>query len=202
MEQLTLETVQGEMRARLTDFHAAQPVRQWAPQAVVQDRTVSEVVLKHAENGLIADGVLRRQDDHIALAAHDPWALLTDAQRARLDHMEGRIRHGAVTPPDIATVLDAPDDADLLALLIGTGRVVAMVNVGLNQRLVFHADALARAARDLTAAFPPATRFTTGQARAALATTRKFIVPVLEHFDAQGITLRSGDTRQMAPPAQ
>lgn len=202
IQDKALETVQGEMRARLTDFHAAQPVRQWAPQAVVQDRTVSEVVLKHAENGLIADGVLRRQDDHIALAAHDPWALLTDAQRARLDHMEGRIRHGAVTPPDIATVLEVPDDADLLALLTGTGRVVAMVNVGLNQRLVFHADALACAARDLTAAFPPATRFTTGQARAALATTRKFIVPVLEHFDAQGITLRSGDTRQMAPPAQ
>jgi selenocysteine-specific elongation factor len=34
-----------------------------------------------------------------------------------------------------------------------------------------------------------------------LGTSRKFIVPLLEHLDALGMTLRDGDTRQIAPQA-
>jgi selenocysteine-specific elongation factor len=52
----------------------------------------------------------------------------------------------------------------------------------------------------LRAAFPPPARFATGQAREALATSRKFIVPVMEHLDARGDTIREGDTRQVAEP--
>jgi selenocysteine-specific elongation factor len=59
----------------------------------------------------------------------------------------------------------------------------------------------------LRVAFPPSDSFTTSQARTALGTSRKIIVPVLEYFDRTGVTLRNGDARQMGnaivvpPPA-
>ena len=34
-----------------------------------------------------------------------------------------------------------------------------------------------------------------------LKTTRKYIVPVLEHLDAQGVTVRNGDLRHLAQDA-
>ncbi len=200
--QSALEAVGADIRARLGGFHALHPIRQWAPQAILHDRAVADVVSDHVETRLIADGVMRRQNDRVALASHDAWACPTEAQRVQLDRIEGQIMQGGVTPPDVPTLFDAPDDADLLDLLIDKGRIIPMVNIGLNQRLVFHAEAVAQAARALAAAFPSPAGFTTSQARVALATTRKFIVPMLEHFDAQGITLRNGDIRQIAPPAQ
>jgi selenocysteine-specific elongation factor len=40
--------------------------------------------------------------------------------------------------------------------------------------------------------------FTTSQARDTLHTSRRVIVPLLEHFDTTGTTVRSGDLRRMA----
>jgi selenocysteine-specific elongation factor len=54
-----------------------------------------------------------------------------------------------------------------------------------------------KATSDLRAAFPTFQAFTTGEARTILNTTRKVIVPLLEHFDKTGITVRTGNLRQM-----
>jgi len=72
-------------------------------------------------------------------------------------------------------------------------------NIALGQTIVLHRDALDAAAVLLRAAFPPPLSFSTSQARSALSTNRRIIVPVLEYFDTQGITLRTSDLREMAP---
>jgi selenocysteine-specific elongation factor len=41
--------------------------------------------------------------------------------------------------------------------------------------------------------------FTASQAREALGTTRKYIIPFLEHLDSVGFTRRQGDVRALAP---
>lgn len=182
---------------RLGDFHRANPLKQVAPAALVEDRSKSPDLLRAVLGQLSADDIIRIDTDGISLADHDPWSALTDTQQARLAAIETHINDGGMSPPDIAEVLTTAEDADLCALLISTGRLVALVNVGLNQRFAFHQHALERAKDGLRQAFPKPARFTTGQARAALGTSRKFIVPVLEYFDAQGLTVRKGDWRQM-----
>jgi selenocysteine-specific elongation factor len=72
-----------------------------------------------------------------------------------------------------------------------------MFNVSLKQTILLHAEAVREAVRILRESFPGEVAFTTGEARAALTTSRKYIVPLLEHFDAVGITRRKGDTRLM-----
>ncbi len=83
-------------------------------------------------------------------------------------------------------------------LLIDLGRVVPLRNYALRKTVVFHTDGLDAARSALTAAFPPPIPFKTGAAREALATSRKFIVPLLECFDERGWTLRDGDDRRIA----
>jgi selenocysteine-specific elongation factor len=90
-----------------------------------------------------------------------------------------------------------PGDEDLIELLIEAGSIVRLFNVSLKQTILISADVVGDAARILRESFPGEEAFTTSEARAALKTSRKYIVPLLEHFDAAGITRRTGDTRFM-----
>ena len=128
------------------------------------------------------------RDGLVSLARHDPFAALAPQQLARLTEIEERMRAGGTSPPDVRQ-FDAPDDADLIALMVAQGRLVSLANIALKQQVVFHAATIGQAQRSLAANFPPPTAFTTSAARTALGTTRKFIVPLLEHLDAQGISL-------------
>ena len=112
--------------------------------------------------------------------------------------MVAKLKTGDVSPPAPETLFAGPDDADLLALLVHEGVALRLNNVSLGQSLVFHADAIAAAAIILKTRYPGETAFTTGEAREALNTTRKFIIPILEYLDSQGTTIRRGDTRYIA----
>jgi selenocysteine-specific elongation factor len=162
-------------------------------------RIASHDVVSHVERALAASGAIRLDGNLVSLPGHDPFAALSPEAMARLDQIEAALRDGGVNPPE-APALVGPDgdDRDLLQLLIESGRAVSLRNVSLRQTLVFHRDALVAAHERLRSAFPLGSPFATGEARAALGTSRKFIVPILEHFDVQGFTVRHGDVRQAA----
>jgi selenocysteine-specific elongation factor len=186
----------------LAEAHRAQPAKAGTPLGALRGRLargVSAALIAHLEQRLTATGEIRLARGQVALHDHDPVAALSKAARARLHAIEAQLRAGGINPPspmDLAEPTD--DDPALIDLLIDTGRLIALRNVALRQTLIFHAESLDNAVAALRAAFPPPARFTTGQAREALATSRKFIVPVLEHLDARGDTIRAGDTRQVA----
>jgi selenocysteine-specific elongation factor len=158
-------------------------------------------LLDQVERTLAEAGEIVTAPGRVALATHDPLVALNPAQRSELDQIETLLREGGAAPPD-------PDElrahgGELLDLLLELSRAVALRNYALRKTVVFHVDALATARDALAAAFPPPARFTTGEARQALGTSRKFIVPLLEGFDARGWTCREGDVRQIAgPPSQ
>jgi len=145
-------------------------------------------------------------------------ALLSERQRAVLDHavaqgdasldvQGGRIRppqqrdpfadhpfielarRGGFTPP-------APEGVDRATLreLVKRGLLVEREGV------FFHAEAIAEAARAaarLLAAHPEG--FTVAQFRDATATTRKYVLPLVNELDARGITRRRDDLRIGGP---
>ena len=155
--------------------------------------------MAHVEKGLAAAGEIRLEAGRVALSDHDPFAALSPAALTRLQEIEAAFRAGGMTPPDLGGLpYPDADDPALIALLVESGRLISLRNVALRQTLVFHAQALDDAVDALRAAFPPPAEFTTGEARAALATSRKFIVPALEFLDARGATLRQADVRQVA----
>lgn len=188
--------IQGVM-ARLETYHAAHPIRAFAPLAEIHDKMVHQQLSRRAEDILLSDGILKRSDDRVALVRHDPWALLDKDAHHHLAEVEAMLLKAGVRPPDLAALQPTELDADLLDLLVLRGTVILLRNVALRQTIPFHHDALDRAADRLRAAFSDP--FTTSEARTVLDTSRKFIVPILEHFDSLGITQRIGDARVIAP---
>ena len=195
-----LVTVQTAVVAALQRFHTDHAIKQGAALSMLQRVTPLRGLVPFAQAELFRGGEVVLRDGLVSLARHDPFAALAPQQLARLTEIEERMRAGGTSPPDVRQ-FDAPDDADLIALMVAQGRLVSLANIALKQQVVFHAATIGQAQRSLAANFPPPTAFTTSAARTALGTTRKFIVPLLEHLDALGMTLRDGDTRQIAPQA-
>ncbi|MCR9126909.1 MAG: SelB C-terminal domain-containing protein [Rhodobacteraceae bacterium] len=193
-----LAACRADLCARLQTAHDLAPLKPLVPRAALHDRTWPAPLWRAAEADLIRDARVRAADAGLALAGHDPDARITPAQRARQHAMARALLEGGLAPPTPKELCADETDTDLLALLIAGGTAVALRNVALNRTLVFHHETLNTAARTLRTAF--ARPFTTGEARGALATTRRVIVPVLEHLDARGLTERSGDLRRWAGP--
>lgn len=185
----------------LTTAHALAPTRAAAAVAEVRKALAKDHgrdLIAHAEQVLAQEGLIKLEGAKVALTSHDPLASLSADSLVRLGEIEARLHQAGLMPPDVATVAGTDDEAAaLMTLLVETGRAVALRNGALRQTLTFHHQALLDAAPKLRSHFPPPHSFTTGQARAALETTRKYIVPVLEYLDRLGLTRRDGDVRQV-----
>ena len=185
----------------LTTAHALAPMRAAASLAEVRKGLAKDHgrdLIAHAEQVLAQEGLIRLEGAKVALASHDPLASLTADSLVRLGEIEARLLQAGLMPPDVATVAGDDEEATaLMMMLVETGRALALRNGALRQTLTFHHQALLDAAPKLRSHFPPPQSFTTGQARAALETTRKYIVPVLEYLDRLGLTRRDGDVRQV-----
>jgi selenocysteine-specific elongation factor len=194
----TLEAAKAAYLDRLAASHAAFPLRLFAPRRQMADPKLAPALGAYAEAQLAASRMIVLTATGAAMADHAPADHLSAAQKARMDEIEAALKDAALSAPGAGALSDTPEDADLLALLIQSGAVIELDNVALNQRLLLHAVAVAAAVRTLAEAFPGRTSFTTSEARTALATNRKSIVPLLEHLDGLGITVRTADLRHIA----
>lgn len=195
-----INAVRTDLLEALADYHARHPLRMMAPRTVVAMPRVSPRLISHIETELSGAAQIRQNGEALALSTHNPFDHLATSQRTALHDIDTTFRAAG-----LGAAPQADADPDLLALLIDIGRLLPLRNIALNQTLLLHGDTLTNAATQLYATFADA--FTTSQARAALGTSRKIIVPLLEHFDTCGVTLREGDTRRMTgtipvpPPA-
>jgi selenocysteine-specific elongation factor len=107
--------------------------------------------------------------------------------------LETRLRAAGLEPP-----LDAELDPDDLAALRTAGRAIRV-----SKNLHFHADTLV-AARDavIELADRHGGSVTLAQLRDELDTSRKFAQALLEHFDAEKLTIRRGDAHYLRGSAR
>jgi selenocysteine-specific elongation factor len=191
-----IKAVEDTAIKALQTYHKNHPLHTLAPRTSIFTK-ISPTLADHVITDLAVRGKVRQQDARLALCDHDPMALLSADQSARMAQIEASFQEANLSPPTLDTIIQNQLDADLIALLIDAGTFVSLQNVSLNQTIVFHTNALVAAANQLRAAFALSKTFTTSEARTALTTSRRIIVPVLEHFDAQGVTLRKDDARQI-----
>jgi selenocysteine-specific elongation factor len=152
--------------------------------------SVRHVAGAEAVDALVAEGRLVAEGPVVRLPEHglrlDPGQL---AVRARVE--------AAVTAAGVA----AHTEGALATLGADRGLLDALVRLGVLVRLpsglYLGKDALDRAVAGLRRAFPDGRPFTAADAKQAMGTTRKTAIPVLEHLDTSGITVRSGDLRRI-----
>ncbi|HLC40188.1 MAG TPA: SelB C-terminal domain-containing protein, partial [Methylomirabilota bacterium] len=86
--------------------------------------------------------------------------------------------------------LSGAEDNELFQLMIEEKRLIRI-----KASLFFHAEVLREAQERLVEFLRAKGEITPGDMKDLLGVTRKYAIPLMEHFDSQGITRRVGDKR-------
>jgi len=143
---------------------------------------------------LIAAGQLVLDGPAVRLPSHG--VRLDPRQEATRLRVEAAIAERGVTVLSESDLADLGADRRLVAVLSRQGTLAPLAS-----GLYLGSKVLEEAVATLRQAFPDGMDFTASEARATLGTTRKTAIPLLEHLDRAGITLRAGDKRRLSPGA-
>lgn len=182
--------------ALLAEYHQANPLKSGMGKEELKQRLTRSPdakLLNHllsrltAENKLVAEKDMLRLPDHKVRLAADESALRAKLEKAYLD--------GGLTPPTFkeASQGEDPDQVrELIKVLVDQG-----VLVKVKQDLYYHRQALERVQADLVDYLQAHGRIAAPQFKQMTGLSRKFLIPLLEYFDAIHLTIRVGDERQL-----
>lgn len=193
-EPEAIEEIAGEVVGALRAEHRRLPLMEWLDvrtlrAAVDVDDAVLAAVLEHDDRfDVAAGGRVRRRGHRVQLAPE-----LRAAREAILAAADA----APASPPKSSAADLGLDDAALTKLLDAMRASGELVAIGghdfsaaglasLREHLLDHARQ-----RDGAIDIPAL--------RDELDTSRKYLIPLLEHFDADGLTLREGDGRRIRP---
>jgi selenocysteine-specific elongation factor len=158
-------------------------------------QTARQVVEGGAEvvEALLADGRLVLDGPAVRLRGHG--VRLDPRQQAVRTRVETALAEGGTAVLGEADLARLGADRRLIAALVRQGVLVAVA-----PGLYLGGTVLEQAVATLRRTFPEGRTFTAAEAKEALGTTRKTAIPLLEHLDRRGVTLRFGDKRRLASP--
>jgi len=137
----------------------------------------------------VADGPALRRPGH--------GVRLDPAQRALRARVEAAVAEAGVGLLGDAALAELGADRKATALLVRLGVLVAVAPGGYLGRSTLEA-----AVATLRRSFPDGRPFAATEAKEALGTTRRTAIPLLEHLDRTGVTVRQGDLRRLAAPGR
>jgi selenocysteine-specific elongation factor len=178
--------------------HAAHPLEPGLPREALRATVTDEPRLLHlVVEGLIADRELLAELDRVRLPAHDPSrGALADDVATLGERVAKALRDGGLSPPrpeDLPTVVTA-NAREIGQALEVLGRQRRAVKV---QSLWFDADAVATLRTRLTEFLRAHGQITPSAWKELTGASRKYSIPLAEHFDAERLTLRVGDVRKL-----
>ena len=201
--------VDASAHARLVDgilaavrrFHEDHPRRQGLAMASIPKRigaNVDQAVLKHAVRELESGGALRNDGGILSSADFDPLGSLSAGERRAATEIEQVFGDCGLMPPPVESVVRGDRlRTGVLRLLTDTGVLVRLKTYDRGRHLVMHRDALRDVRVSLGGQFPYPAEFTVADVRDLLGTSRKYVVPLMEHLDASGVTIRTGNIRRL-----
>ncbi|MGJ8673219.1 selenocysteine-specific translation elongation factor [Rubritalea sp.] len=164
------------------------PIGSWRTQLMSDG--VPEELLEAIEKHILAHGYTK-QKDGIANEEHSlelPERLLPFAQQILKSFQMG----GLTPPPRVEIAPDEPSQ-QALTFLIRSGQVIE-----LDPKALLDHDNYQTLHKSVLEYLAAHERATASELREHSGTSRKYIMPLLEDFDAKGITIRDGDYRSLA----
>jgi selenocysteine-specific elongation factor len=184
-----LQGLLGRAREALAAYHRQWPLRRGMPREELRSRLgLSQRPFEALLAYWAAAGALREQAGAVALPEHRPTP--SPEQRRRAQEFLAALRASPFHPPSPAGL-----DPELLAYLEAEGEVVRV-----SPEVVFAADAYQEMVRQVQEAIARQGSVTLAQVRDLLGTSRRYAQALLEHLDAQGVTVRRGDQRLLRRP--
>lgn len=191
-----MRAAEARVLDRLRQFHAENPLLAGAPLEAIRsgefgdapDFFAQQLIQNlQAAGKLAVEGELARTADH--------KIRLRDDERESRDRLVAAFEEAGLRVPALKEFLptlpiDLPRARRILAALLREGELVRV-----SPELVFHGRAIA-ALRDRLAA-KRGSLLTVQEFKALADVSRKYAIPLLEHFDRQKVTLRQGDARRI-----
>ena len=182
-------------------FHQQNPRKQGLAMASLPKRLqadIDEAAVQQAVGQLEAQGKLRNDASILSRVDFDPLESLSAAERRLAAEIEEIFLSAELMPPPPEAVLRGEETrSGILRLLSETGVLVRLKTYDRNRHLVLHRDVLRDLRQRLRDRFPYPAEFTVAEVRDWLGTTRKYVLPLMEHLDATGVTLRTGSIRRL-----
>jgi selenocysteine-specific elongation factor len=179
----------------LEAFHRQYPLR---PTMVTEELRskfpgMAEKVFTTLLQDLAASGHLEVSRDKVKLAQHT--VTLSPERQAVVDALELTFRQAQYQPPSTEEAFAAQktsqnDERALLQVLVDQQKLVR-----LKGDIFYHRDVVEDIAQQLRSYLEEKGEITAGEFRDLLHISRKYAIPLLEHFDNQRLTLRLGDKR-------
>lgn len=189
------------IRSAVEQFHRQYPRRQGLAMAGIPTllkADIDEAALQHSVLELESRGELRNDASILSQVGFDPLASLSADERRVAKEIEESFRTCGLMPPPVESVLRGDRvRTGVLRLLTDTGALVRLKTYDRSRHLVMHRDVLRNVRQRLAERFPYPAEFTVADVRDELGTTRKYIVPLMEHLDASGVTIRTGNIRRL-----
>jgi selenocysteine-specific elongation factor len=187
-----VEDLGARLSASLAEFHTRHPLRPGLEIAEARslladlrpafsDPDLADALLGH----LAAANVIARDATVIRLPSHS----LSTAGLEDADRLVEAVRVAEPSPPSVKELVASGFDLELIRAVCAEGRLVRVSpDIVLTPGFVAQAEAVVRS----TARSPG---LTVSAFKEALGTSRKYALPILEYFDAKGVTRRQGDFR-------
>jgi selenocysteine-specific elongation factor len=181
-------------RELLGRFHREQPLKPGMSREELKQRlgrNLDAKLFNHVLHKLTSAGVAAAEKDLLRLADHQVRLAADDkALRSRL---EKAYADGWFTPPNLKDVLagvDPKQGSEVLGVLVNEG-----VLIKIKQGMYYHAAALAEIRTSLVGYLEAHQRMGAPQFKEMTGLSRKYMIPLLEYFDSQQLTMRVGDER-------
>jgi len=195
------DSLKEQILAELQSYHAANPHQQGLSTGSLRsqmDSRPAEKVFRHAIDDLAEHGELHSDKGTVRLTGFDPLAGLTDHERKLVKEItESFLKYGLAPPPLNSVVGSDNRKRKLYQLLIDNGELVRLRTYDRKANMVLHAETLENVKQRLQDRYPHPDKFALSDVRDLLGSTRKYVVPLMEHLDATGVTIRLGDMRHL-----
>jgi len=196
--EAALASLEQRAAAAVAAFHAAQPLLPGMPRQELRAKVSDDPKLLHLVlESLAADGALVADRETVRLPAHDPARQKAQAGLAPLaERTLALYAEAALQPPrpvEAAASLsvDPRELSPVIELLVRGGSLTRMKD------LVFHTPAVAALRDKLVAHLKAHGQITPQEWKELVGASRKFAIPLAEHFDNEKLTMRVGEVRKL-----
>ncbi len=198
MHTNSFQQLRQDLTGHLERYHKTNPLKAGMPKEELKTKlppNLSPKLFNLLMNQMLKDDDISVVEDTVHLASHTV-ALGADQEDIR-DKIIKTYKESGLQPPyfkELGKQLTAdPSRArDVLNLLVKEGRLVKV-----KEDLYFDAEAVTRLKQRLVEFLTVNGEISTPQFKEMTAASRKYVIPLIEYFDAQNITIRIGDVRKL-----
>jgi selenocysteine-specific elongation factor len=177
--------------------HRAFPLQPGLPLGVFRKACGGDEMADYVRSALEAQGTLQVDGGAVRLAAHDPKLEGANAKGgAKLQELLVSAGPHGLVLAEIEQLIAAVSAVELAEHFVRTNTAVRLGSDRYYSRVALD-EVVASVVRHLSSAESS----TPAEFRELLGLSRKYLIPLLEWMDSQGITVRVGDGRRLGPKA-